>query len=403
MTAPMTEPMIARAADKRVLPTPFHARASALCQTNCWSSWNAYTVVDLYSTLEDEYFAIRNATAAFDLTPMAKYRISGKDGLAYLDKLMTRKMGKLTPGRVMYAAWCNDRGHVLDDGTVFHLDKNHWRLCSQERHLDWLLATAMGFDVEIHDESAEVAGLAVQGPTSCRTLKAMNLEGIENLKPFQLRYFPFDDTELLVSRTGFTGDLGYELWIEPAHAEKLWDALFIAGKPHGILPNGGQALDMARIEAGFIQAGVEFVPAAELVRPDRGRSPFELGLGWLVHFDKPIFNGRRALLEEREKGSRYRFVRLDIDGNKPGNEAFIYNGKKEIVGHITSATWSPSAKMNIALASLKMPWGRPGDELYAEIYYNRELQWNRLMARCKVVNDAFFAPPRRRETPPRDY
>jgi aminomethyltransferase len=395
--------MTVREADKRVLTTPFYSRTSALCETNLWSPWKAYTAVDCYSYLEEEYFAIRNATAVFDLTPMTKYRISGKDGLAFLDKLMTRKMSKLTPGRVMYGAWCNDLGHVLDDGTVFHLEENVWRLCSQERHMDWLLATAMGFDVEIEDETDQVVGLAVQGPTSCRSLKEMNLEGVENLKPFQFKSFPFLDTEIMVSRTGFTGDLGYEVWTTPEYAERLWDALFEAGKPYGILPIGSHALDISRIEAGFIQADVDFVPALNVVRAGRGRSPFELGLDWLVHFDKPIFNGRRALLREKETGSRYRFARLDVEGNKPANDSFIYNAKKEIVGHVTSATWSPTAKKNIALASLEMPWGRPEDELYVEVYYNRELQWNRVMARCHIVEGAFFDPPRRRETPPLDY
>ena len=391
--------MRARETEKRVLPTPFHARAAARCETNLWSSWKGYTVVDCYTTLEDEYFAIRNATSVFDLSPMTKYRVSGGDGLAYLDKLMTRRMDKLAPGRVMYALWCDDRGHVLDDGTVFHLGDNQWRLCSQERHLDWLLATATGFDVEVRDESDEIAALSVQGPTSCNTLKAMNLAGIEDLKPFESRVFPFEDTELLASRTGFTGDLGYELWIEAAGAERLWDALFAAGEPFGIMPIGNQALDITRIEAGFIQAGVEFVPAAQAVRPDRGRSPFELGLGRLVHFDKPLFNGKKALLEERARGSRYRLVRLDVDGNKPAADSFICNRKQEVVGHVTSAVWSPSAKMNVALASLETPWGRPDDELYAEVYYNSELQWKRLMARCRVVEGAFFDPPRRRSTP----
>ena len=207
----------------------------------------------------------------------------------------------------------------------------------------------------------------------------------------------------MVSRTGFTGDLGYELWVTADYAEKLWDALFAAGSAFGILPIGSHALDIVRIEAGFIQAEVDFVPALDVVRAGRGRSPFELGLDWLVHFDKPVFNGRRALLKEKEEGSRYRFVRLDVEGNKPASDSFIYNGKKEIVGHVTSATWSPSAKKNIALASVEMPWGLPEDELYAEIYYNRELKWNRLMARCHVVEGAFFDPPRRRETPPLDY
>ncbi len=395
--------MSIREADKRVLRTPFYSRASKLCQTNLWSPWKAYSTVDCYSYVEEEYFAIRNATGVFDLTPMIKYRISGPDGLAYLDKLMTRKMSKLTPGRVMYSAWCNDLGHVLDDGTVFHLDEHIWRLCSAERHLDWLQATAMGFDVEIEDETDELVGLAVQGPTSCQTLKAMNLNGVENLKPFQHMSFDFEGSKLMVSRTGFTGDLGYELWVTSDYAEILWDAVFAAGSAFGILPIGSHALDIVRIEAGFIQAEVDFVPALNVVRAGRGRSPFELGLDWLVHFDKPVFNGRRALLKEKEEGSRYRFVRLDIEGNKPANDSFIYNSKKEIVGHVTSATWSPSAKKNIALASVEMPWGRAEDELYAEIYYNRELKWTRLMAACHVVEGAFFDPPRRRETPPLDY
>lgn len=390
-------------ADRRVLPTPFHARAAARCDVNRWSHWKAYTVADCYTSLEDEYFAIRNATAVFDLSPMTKYRISGKDGLAFLDKLLTRSVCALKPGRVMYAVWCNDRGNVMDDGTVFQLDEECWRLCCQERHLDWLLDNAMGFDVRVEDETDAIAALAVQGPTSCRTLKAMQLAGVENLRPFQLHYFPFADTRLLVSRTGFTGDLGYELWIEPPYAEQLWDALFAAGESYRILPNGTWALDVARIEAGFIQAGVEFVPATDVVRPDRGRSPFELGLGRLVDLDKPVFNGRQALLRERKTGSRYRLVHLDVAGNKPAHEAFIYNRRRQAVGHVTSAVWAPSAKMNIALASLKMPWGRPDDELYAEIYYNSELQWQRQLARCKVVQGAFFDPPRRRQTPPADY
>lgn len=395
--------MTRQATDRRVLPTPFHERTAARCETNRWSDWKAYTVVECYTSMEQEYFAIRNAAAVIDLSPMTKYCIRGRDGLAYLDKLMTRRMDKLTPGRVMYCAWCDDRGHVLDDGTVFHLGEHHWRLCSQERHLDWLLETAVGFDVQVEDETEEIAALAVQGPTSCRTLKALGLAGIETMKPFDARFFPFDGGQLLASRTGFTGDLGYELWTEPARAEALWDALFAAGAPFGILPAGVEALDLARIEAGFIQAWEEFVPAAEVVRPGRGRSPFELGLDWLVHLDKPLFNGRKALLEEREKGSRYRLVRLDIAGNKPAAESFICDRREDVVGHVTSAAWAPTAKMNIALASLEMPWGRPQDELYAEVYYNSELQWKRLMSRCRVVEGAFFDPPRRRAAPAADY
>jgi aminomethyltransferase len=228
----------------------------------------------------------------------------------------------------------------------------------------------------------------------------MGLAGIEQLKPFELRIYPFRDGELTVSRTGFTGDLGYEVWTTPALAVPLWDALFEAGRPYLIRPIGSSALNLARIEAGFIQAGADFVPAEQVVRHGRGRSPFELGLDWLVDFDKGQFTGRRALLEERRNGSRYRFVRLDIEGNKPAANSFVFApGKRRVVGTVTSAAWCPTAKTNVALASLEMPWGRPGEELWAEIYYMRELRWTRVMARARVLEAPVFDPPRRRQTP----
>jgi glycine cleavage system T protein (aminomethyltransferase) len=207
----------------------------------------------------------------------------------------------------------------------------------------------------------------------------------------------------MVSRTGFTGDLGYELWIDPELALTLWDALFEHGADHGIRPMGTHALEVARIEAGFIQAGVDFHPADQAVRLDRSRSPLELDLGRLVDFKKPVFNGRRALLEEQKRGPRFRLVRLDIEGNKPARSSYIYDNRKNVVGTVTSAEWSPSAKANIALASLHMPWGLPTDDLWAEIYYQRELKWSRVMARCRVVEGSFFDPPRRRVTPAADF
>jgi len=260
----------------------------------------------------------------------------------------------------------------------------------------------MGFDVTIVDETAAVAALAIQGPTSCAILEAMGFEGIESLKPFGIRTFAFDGVILMVSRTGFTGDLGYELWIEPDKAESLWDKLFAAGKNFGIQPIGGAALELARIEAGFLQAGTDFVPAEETVRMGRSRSPFELGLGWLVSFDKPIFNGRRALLEEKKNGSRYRFVYLDVEGNKPAEHSFILKGIK-VVGTVTSAAWCPTAKSNIAFAQVEARYGKPGEKLIAEVYYQRELQWSRVLAKCTVIESTVFNPPRRRQTPAADY
>ena len=341
----------------------------------------------------------------FDLTPMTKHRITGPDSLAFLDRLVTRDVSKIKPGKVGYCIWCDDNGQVIDDGTIFHLKPGDYRLCSQERQLEWLERSAFGFDVQMVEDTHEVACLALQGPTSCAVLKAIGCTGAENLKPFDIAYWPFAGGELMVSRTGFTGDLGYELWTDNSRALALWDALFDKGALHGIRPMGTHALEIARIEAGFLQAHVDFLPADQAINLDRSRSPFELDLGRLVDFKKPNFNGRKALLEEQQRGSRYRFVRLEIAGNKTAHASYIYNSKRkgEVVGTVTSAEWSPSAKSNIALASLHMPWGRPGDELWADIYYQRELQWSRVTVPCRVVDGAFFDPPRRRATPAADF
>ena len=325
------------------------------------------------------------------------------DALPYLNRLATRDVSKIKMGRVGYSVWCGDDGRVIDDGTIFHLHENEYRLCSQERHLDWLLTNTIGFDVSVTEATHDVAALALQGPTSCATLKKMGLEGIENMKPFDIGYFLFEDTHLTVSRTGFTGDLGYELWIDPEHAEVLWDRLFEAGRLHGIQAMGDEALAMLRVEAGFIQACHEFMPAHETVRHSHTRSPFELGLGWLVDFNKPNFNGRKALLAEKKNGHRYNMVKLDIDGNKPANDSYVFTKNKKTIGTVTSAMWSPSAKASIALASLDAPHGKPGEEFEVEIYYQRELKWNRVMAPCRVVKDVFWNPPRRRQTPPPDF
>ena len=387
----------------RLLETPFATRVRAACEVRQWEDWKGYITPVAYEDVELEYFAVRNSTGVFDLSPMTKYRITGADAQAFLNRVMTRDVRRLAPGRVGYTVWCNDAGTVLDDGTLFHLGEGEYRLCAQERCLDWLEWSALGLNVAIADETADVAALAVQGPTSCAALKAMGLEGLEKLKPFGLTRFDFAGGELLVSRTGFTGDLGYELWVAPERAEALWDTLFEAGRDRLVRPMGTAALELARIEAGFIQAGVDFVPAEQVLRHGRGRSPFELGLGWLVDFGKGPFTGRNALLKEKEQGSRFRFARLDVEGNKPAQESFILNRSGKVVGHVTSAAWCATAKRNLALASLEAPWGRPGDELFAEIYYSRELHWTRLETRCTVMDGPAWDPPRRRQTPPADF
>ncbi len=384
-------------------PTPFYSRQKKLNVLNDWGRWKDYISANSYYCSDHEYFACRNSCGVFDLTPMVKHRVSGPDSLAYLNRLVTREVKKLKVGRVGYSVWCNDDGQVIDDGTIFHLEEGVYRICSQEPQINWFLASAIGFDVEVVEETHDIAALAVQGPTSCAILKKMGLTGIENLTPFGMINYPFEGTELMVSRTGYTGDLGYELWIDPDYAEVLWDRLFEAGKFYNIWPIGSEALDLLRIEAGFLLAAHDFLPAHEAIRHGHTRSPFELGLGWLVDLNKPVFNGKAALVEEKANGSRYNFVKLDIDGNKPAIGSYIYTKNKKYAGTVTSAMWSPSAKANIALASLDTPHGKPGEEFVAEIYYQRELKWNKVMAPCRVVEQVFWDPPRRRQTPPPDY
>ncbi len=272
-----------------LLKTPFHERARALSQVDSFIPWAGYTTVDVFTTVEQEYFAIRNATTLYDLTPMVKYRVAGRDALAYLNRLVTRDVARLKPDRVAYCVWCNDAGHLIDDGTIFRLGLDEYRICTAERQIDWLLDSAIGFDVEISEITEQIAALAVQGPTSCAVLKVLGLQGIETLKPFEIGYFVLGVHRLTVSRTGFTGDLGYELWMEPAAAEFVWDALMAAGRSRGIRAIGSQALNVARIEAGFLLPNVDFVSAEHTIRTGRDRSPLELGLAWLVDFNKGHF------------------------------------------------------------------------------------------------------------------
>jgi aminomethyltransferase len=390
---------------KPLLESPFHARARDLSQVDSFVAWAGYTTVDVFTTMEQEYFAIRNATTLYDLTPMVKYRITGPDAVPYLNRLVTRDVTKLKPDRVAYCVWCNDAGHLVDDGTVFRLGEGEYRLCTAERQIDWLLDSAIGFAVTVDEITEEIAALAVQGPTSCAVLKAAGLAGVERLKPFEIGYFSLAGAAVTVSRTGFTGDLGYELWMAPAAAEPVWDALMAAGRSRGIRAVGSQALNLARLEAGFLSPNVDFVSAEHTLRTGRDRSPLELGLAWLVDFDKGHFTGRRALLAERQRSPRRLLVGLDVAGNKPAHNALLYaepNGKRE-VGSVTSAAWSPTCKRNIALAMVDAPYFRTGSAVWADIYLNRELVWERRMSRAEVVERPFFAPGRRRATPPAEF
>ncbi len=393
-----------RAADvlTPLMPTPFQPRLESLNINNDWYAWSGYRAPHTLSDEELEYFAIRSTAALFDISPMTKYRIAGPDAEAFCNRLTVRDVRKLGVGRVHYTCWCDDHGHVLDDGTLFRLGKEEFRLCSQERHLPWLLDSAEGFDLTIVDESAEIAGLALQGPVAYAVLRDAGFEGVENLKPFQLASFPHENGNVVISRTGFTGDLGYELFVPREMALSLWDRLTAVGEKNRMRAIGYAALNHARIEAGFIVANADFVTSETALREDRLRLPDEIGLDWLVDLDKPNFNGRRAIVRARENRTlKHILVGLEIEGNVAGPLSLIYHRRKREAGIVTASAWSPILKKNIAIASLARPYGEKIlDDLWVEIYALRELNYQKLMKRVKIVPRPFLKLDRRSANPP---
>ena len=388
-------------AGERLKLSHFHERQAALNLRDAWSSWNGFKFADYYYDVDYEYFCIRNTCGTYDICPMQKYLIEGADALAMLNRMVTRDLNKLRINRVTYVAWCNDSGRMIDDGTIFRLGESKFLLTCGSPCLAWLRKSALGFNrLSIVEHTEALAALSLQGPTSFAVLKAMGLEATSALKPFDLGHYPFAEGEIMISRTGFTGDLGYELWIEPNLALTLWARLYEAGANYGIQPYGEAATNMARLEAGFIMPYMEFNEALKTVNFEYDQTPLELDLAWLVDFKKPHFNGRRALLEQHKTGPKTLLTKLNIEGNKPAEEALLYSDHDcgDEIGYVTSAMWSPSVKANIALAMINVE-ALSGD-IWTEIYYQKELRHHRKVARCTVQKKAFWGPERAKVTPP---
>ena len=384
--------------------SPFYPRAKTFNVREAWSAWNGYKFAEYYYDAEYEYFCVRNACATYDICPMQKYFIEGADAESMLNRMVTRDITKLGLNRVTYVVWCTDEGRLVDDGTIFRLGPEKFMLTCGSPCIAWLRLATFGYDhVSVTDMTDELAALSLQGPVSCAVLKRMGLKDIETAKPFDIRHFPFHDDSLMVSRTGFTGDLGYELWIKPDLALQMWDEVYAAGADFGIQPFGEEATNMARLEAGFIMPGMEFNEALKTVHFEHDQTPFELNLGWLVDFKKPHFNGRSALLAEKERGPKYTLTRLDIEGNKPAEGSHLYSNRRCTceIGYVTSAMWSPAVKANIALAMVRTE--RLQGDIWAEIYYEKELRQYSRVARCSVMKKPFWTPARARATPPPDY
>ena len=384
---------------KPLLETPFHERTYEACYNNDWYRWAGYKIAREYSNTELEYTAMRNTAGVLDITPMHKYDIKGTDAIKFVDKLVTRNVTEIKSGQVMYIIWCNEDGNVIDDGTVFCFDPNHLRIFCAERNLNWFSDTAIGFDVEVEDVSDTIAALAFQGPLSCKILNLLNVKNIENLRPFYFDDFDLNGCKVTISRTGFSGDLGYEIWCKNEDAINVWDSLFTFNRDYKVLPAGMNALEMVRVEAGFIQPNADFMSAEQALRPNRMRNPYELGMGWLVDLNKNYFTGKKNLINLKKKTLTKKLVGLDIQGDKPAIGSVLYDKNKKEIGIVTAGMWSPSLKSNIAFGYVDKDHMKIGSKVFAEIYHPEELEYKKIWAECSVVKKQFFNPPRRHKVP----
>ena len=384
---------------KPLLETPFHKRTSENCYSNNWYRWAGYKVVNEYSSTELEYTAVRNTAGVFDITPMHKYEIKGEDAKQFINKLITKDISNIQSNQIAYGIWCNEDGMVIDDGTIFCFNENHFRIFCAERNLNWFSDTATGFKVIIEDISTSIAALAFQGPLSCKILNLLKVNNIENLKPFHFDKYNIENHNVTISRTGFSGDLGYEIWCDPSQAIDVWDSLFEFNRDYKVLAAGMNALEMVRIEAGFIQPNVDFMSAEQALRPNRMRTPFELGMGWLVDLNKNYFTGKKSLINLKNKSLTKKLVGLDIQGDKPAIGSVLYDKNKKEIGIVTAGMWSPSLKSNIAFGYVDKDHMKIGSKVFAEIYHPEELEYKKIWAECLVVKKQFFNPPRRHKVP----
>jgi len=391
--------------------TPFHARTSALSASQNWRIWSGHWVASSYLLLHEyEYHAIRNAAGLIDVSPLYKYEVRGKDAVPFINRLITRDAAKCAVNQAIYTCWCDEEGKVIQDGTVFRLGEDHFRLHLADPSLRWSRINSAGMKVEIEEVTDTIAAVALQGPFSRDILKRITEAEIDRLRFFHFTSGKVGGVPALISRTGYTGDLGYEIWISAPHAERLWDALMEAGKPYALHPAGMLALDMARLEAGFILIEVDYTSAEKALIPAQKYSPFEIGLGWTVNLDKGNFVGREALFREKQRGTERQLIGLEIDFEdlerlyrEAGLETQLprmawrdripvyQNGRQ--VGRATTGSWSPALKKYIALATVKSDSAQLGSELKIEITVEDE----RKTAKAAVVKLPFFDPPRKRE------
>jgi aminomethyltransferase len=392
----------------------FHERTHQLCESLNYRDWAGYYAVSAYETHhEHEYNAIRNACAVIDVSPLFKYRISGRDAIRLVDRVITRDAKKMAIGQVYYTPWCDEDGKVIDDGTVTRLAEQVFRWTAADPNLRWITENAAGLDVKVEDITERVAALALQGPTSARLLCHVSTAPIDELKYFKATAGAIAGVPVDITRTGYTGDLGYEVWMPWDAALTVWDAIAAGGSRFDLHPAGMLALDVARIEAGLLLIEVDFFSSRKAMIESQKYSPFELGLGRLVDLAKGPFVGRSALVAEHRRGPRRQIVGLEVDwteverlyeavGLPPTAPATasriavpVYKDGRQ-VGRATSTTWSTTLKKLIALATIEAPHYAVGTRVKLEI----TVEAVRHTAGATVVKTPFFNPPRKTATPP---
>ena len=394
--------------------TPFHERTFALCESLNYRDWSGYYTVSSYETHhEHEYNAIRNAAALIDISPLFKYAISGRDAARLVDRVITRDVSRMAVGRVFYTPWCDEEGFVIDDGTVSRLADTRFRMTSADPTLRWLTLNARGFDVVVDDVSEQVAALALQGPRSADVLRACATADIAQLQYFRITSGTIAGVAVDISRTGYTGDLGYEVWVDASSALRVWDAIMAAGEAMDIMPAGMLALDVARVEAGLVLADVDYVSSRKALTAAQKYTPFEMGLGRLVEAQKGSFIGKAPLVDERARGPRRQIVGLEVDWSEvealyerqelppvaPAAASrlpvpVMIGGRQ--VGRATTTAWSPTLKRLIALATIDAPHFKTGTSVRIEI----TVEGARHFVGATVVATPFFHPPRKTATPP---
>jgi aminomethyltransferase len=390
--------------------TPLHGRTAPLCLSHAWRRWAGYVVASSYDLIHDrEYHAIRSSAALLDVSPLYKYLVRGPDAARLLDRIMPRDVAGMKVGQVVYTPWCDAAGKVMDDGTISRLAEQVFRVTSAEPNMRWFHLHAAGLNVTVDDISEAIAAVAVQGPLSRAVLESAAGQDLGALRYFRVTSANIRGVPVTISRTGYTGDLGYEVWVDARQAVPLWDALIDAGTPFGITPAGILALDMARIEAGLILLEVDYVPAHRALIEAQKSSPFELNLGWTVKLDKPHFTGHAALAAEAARGAEWKLVGIDVEweslerlyagaGLAPRLPTAAWRTSVPIsssgtqVGYATSGCWSPLLKKYIALAHVEAEHSLPGTPVTMEV----TVEHRRRQAAARVTPTPFFNPDRKR-------